>query len=262
MQAEWFYTTNQKQMGPISWQELRDLVTIGKLKSHDLVWCEGMAEWVRASDQEGLFPEAAAAFKKSSYADASTGRLRRRDEGDDDAETTPKRKSRARKPEQAGMSSGLKIGLIVGGGTLLLMTLGCCFVSVVVIIVGMSDRPREIGPPPPAPIAPFAADDAPRNYTVMNLRTGGSDERRFTFHEGRTVTITVTNTVQFNNTDVDLHVWRGAVGQDLFANDIRVPPQMNCRVEFFVGATDTYRVQVVNLGPGTANRCVVNIVER
>jgi hypothetical protein len=59
MAAEWFYTTNRRQMGPVSWRELRDLADAGVLKPHDLVWSEGMSDWIKAINQEGLFAEGA-----------------------------------------------------------------------------------------------------------------------------------------------------------------------------------------------------------
>ena len=46
MAAEWYYTTNKQQMGPVSWDELRQLATQGLLKPNDLVWTEGMG-WNR-----------------------------------------------------------------------------------------------------------------------------------------------------------------------------------------------------------------------
>src|SRR2546421_607851 len=75
MATEWFYTTNKQEMGPVSWQELTELVQAGILKPHDLVWTEGMDDWVKAINQEGLFTDAdgneKVTAKKSAYAPAA-----------------------------------------------------------------------------------------------------------------------------------------------------------------------------------------------
>lgn len=41
----WHYLDNGKQMGPISEEELQNLVFAGRIRAQDLVWTEGMAEW-------------------------------------------------------------------------------------------------------------------------------------------------------------------------------------------------------------------------
>src|SRR5947209_3204638 len=102
MSAEWYYTTNKQQMGPVSWDELRELAVVGILKPHDLVWTEGMEEWIKAIRQHGLFAEGAAeegvASKKSSYAEPKPPPGRRvsveEDEDDDEDEKEEKRKAR------------------------------------------------------------------------------------------------------------------------------------------------------------------------
>ena len=52
MASEWYYTTNKQQMGPVSWDELRELAQVGILKPADLVWSEGMAEWIELREFE------------------------------------------------------------------------------------------------------------------------------------------------------------------------------------------------------------------
>ncbi|MGH7127279.1 MAG: GYF domain-containing protein [Planctomycetaceae bacterium] len=49
MANEWFYAQGQQEAGPVSLWEVRELAKDGTLKSTDLVWTEGMAEWDRAS---------------------------------------------------------------------------------------------------------------------------------------------------------------------------------------------------------------------
>ena len=49
MSQDWYYAINNQQHGPVSEAELRDLADRGRLGPRDLVWKDGMAEWVPAS---------------------------------------------------------------------------------------------------------------------------------------------------------------------------------------------------------------------
>src|SRR6266852_1392226 len=105
MATEWFYTTNKRQMGPVSWKELLELAEGGILKPHDLVWTEGMDDWVKAINQKGLFAnsgaeEAVSAGKKSSYTQPKPPpgrRTRRADDDEEDEEDDNEAKRKARK---------------------------------------------------------------------------------------------------------------------------------------------------------------------
>ncbi len=56
MANEWHYTQNgQPAATPVSTAELKQLVAAGRLQPTDLVWQEGMANWVPASSIKGLF---------------------------------------------------------------------------------------------------------------------------------------------------------------------------------------------------------------
>ena len=58
MAAEmWYYTTEGKQMDPVSIRELRRLVEDGLLRPTDMVWKDGMERWIRASSVKELFPD-------------------------------------------------------------------------------------------------------------------------------------------------------------------------------------------------------------
>jgi hypothetical protein len=59
--AEWFYGKDNTQHGPISAAELKQLAQDGRLKPADLVWREGMGEWIAASKVKGLFDDSPAA---------------------------------------------------------------------------------------------------------------------------------------------------------------------------------------------------------
>jgi hypothetical protein len=256
MPAEWYYTTNKQQMGPVSWNELRELVESGIVKPHDMVWTEGMDEWVKAIQQQGLFDDEAiseAPTKKKSKSKPPPGRRKsstdEEEDDDEEDEREAKRKARKAADERAKTGVYVKVGLIVGGIVLFLTV--CVVCGGIGVWWVMRDGGGGKGP-----------DGKVRaNYTISNLRQGGQNDRRFNFTQGRRVVITVTNTLGNPNTDVDLHVFRGNAVNP-FLIDVRVPREdRHCRLEFVVPASDSYKVQVVNLGPGTANSCAVSVEE-
>jgi len=53
--AEWFYAQEKQRFGPVSAVELKALAEAGKLRPEDLVWREGMDDWVPARRVKGLF---------------------------------------------------------------------------------------------------------------------------------------------------------------------------------------------------------------
>jgi hypothetical protein len=55
--ADWFYSVGDSRLGPVTEDELKRLVADGKLKPGDLVWHDGMADWVEARTVESLFPK-------------------------------------------------------------------------------------------------------------------------------------------------------------------------------------------------------------
>jgi hypothetical protein len=52
---DWYFARENKQMGPVSSIELKRLADVGELRSDDLVWREGLAEWTLARNVHGLF---------------------------------------------------------------------------------------------------------------------------------------------------------------------------------------------------------------
>jgi len=58
MAKVWMAVVEGKQHGPLSNSELKSLADGKRLQPTDLVWKEGMAEWVPASKIKGLFPAA------------------------------------------------------------------------------------------------------------------------------------------------------------------------------------------------------------
>ena len=47
---EWFYAKNNERKGPVSASQLRSMVVSGEVAGSDLVWCEGMGNWIPASE--------------------------------------------------------------------------------------------------------------------------------------------------------------------------------------------------------------------
>lgn len=56
MSATWYYSMNGQQAGPVTQQELQQLVAQGMVKPQDLVWNQGMPNWVPAMQVPGLVP--------------------------------------------------------------------------------------------------------------------------------------------------------------------------------------------------------------
>ena len=52
--ANWFYSNGTDQNGPVTSADIRALALSGKIKPSDLLWKEGMADWVAASNVENL----------------------------------------------------------------------------------------------------------------------------------------------------------------------------------------------------------------
>ncbi len=62
---EWYYAKGNKQHGPATAAELKQLAAAGQLKPDDLVWCEKLDDWTPARKVGGLFDgEGGAAVQK------------------------------------------------------------------------------------------------------------------------------------------------------------------------------------------------------
>jgi hypothetical protein len=55
VESHWYYTEKGLKRGPLSPDQLKHLAASGRLQPSDLVWKEGMAEWVGAGGIKGLF---------------------------------------------------------------------------------------------------------------------------------------------------------------------------------------------------------------
>jgi hypothetical protein len=253
MTVEWFYTSDKQRMGPVSWEELRQLAVAGTLKRDELVWTEGMPDWVRADRQNGVFPVEATALqigadlpppppvlrqknrrdRDESGENSADARAGHRDEQDRD----DRAKSRRERKKKGGSGAGLWIGLGVGAFVLVLLVGGCVAIGVAAWLIGRGGGGGGgIGP-------------GGVNYST-NLAPTVSDQRTFTLRAGQRVNISVITTRVIGpfQPDVDLFVERrGAV----IAADARIHP--DCNVVFVAPVNDTYTVRVTNLGPGRAS---------
>jgi hypothetical protein len=52
--SQWFYTKGEQRHGPVALEQLNLLAAAGALDASDLVWREGMSEWLPANTIEGL----------------------------------------------------------------------------------------------------------------------------------------------------------------------------------------------------------------
>lgn len=55
--AEWYYSNDEQQLGPVSAEELKALAARGVLDPDDLVWCDQMDDWAPASSRSEIFPK-------------------------------------------------------------------------------------------------------------------------------------------------------------------------------------------------------------
>lgn len=53
--GDWYYVTGEQQFGPVPFQVLQTLARSGDVSQTDLVWTDGMPDWVEASTMQELF---------------------------------------------------------------------------------------------------------------------------------------------------------------------------------------------------------------
>ncbi|HKB04682.1 MAG TPA: DUF4339 domain-containing protein [Gemmataceae bacterium] len=144
MNADWFYSAGETRQGPVTELELRRLAMDGKLKPSDLVWKDGMPDWIEARTVDSIFPRRAEAEPdpddrpsrrrfdddrpsrrvRDGYDDDRPGRGRRDDDDDrprirrtaddlddDDDYDRPRRRT----AEKPGQIQAVAIMMMVGG---------------------------------------------------------------------------------------------------------------------------------------------------
>jgi hypothetical protein len=97
MASEWYYTVNGQQAPtPVSASQLRQLAANGQLQPTDLVWQEGMANWVPASSIKGLFSSKGSSGEQAPLVEVpetptksrSRSKRRREEEEEEEVEVT------------------------------------------------------------------------------------------------------------------------------------------------------------------------------
>lgn len=68
MAAEWYYLSNQKQVGPVELSAIQSLVRNGLLSSSSLVFGPGLTEWTQAGQVHGIFGAGPAAASSAAPA--------------------------------------------------------------------------------------------------------------------------------------------------------------------------------------------------
>src|ERR1700677_2121085 len=53
-ETNWFYCRGGQQNGPISTAQMKDLITRGQIAPADMIWREGMPNWIPARDAAEL----------------------------------------------------------------------------------------------------------------------------------------------------------------------------------------------------------------
>jgi hypothetical protein len=94
MASEWFYTVNgQQSPTPASDAQLKQMATAGQIQPTDMIWKEGMPNWVAANTIKGLFPTSRPASGEFPAAEKiSTSKLARkpaREREDDEERESP-----------------------------------------------------------------------------------------------------------------------------------------------------------------------------
>ena len=95
-----------------------------------------------------------------------------------------------------------------------------------------------------------------QSYTLTKVFAGKGDERPAGFQMGKTVTVSINSNTSVPTTKFDIVVLRGNFGETVVAQKTVTRTGF---VSFIVPANDTYRIRVINRGPGIAATCIVNV---
>lgn len=237
----WFYTRGGKQAPqPVPTEELQRLARDGGLRPSDLVWREGMAQWIRAGAAPNLFS-----------GEETTSQLEDRNPARPDRRGA--RRMSAGKDE--GLSTGAKIGIILGAVVVLVGLL----VGGIVLIVHSSHAPgrpmpkvavvrdvaKPIGAPPPGPpLLPAEGGNVVSTYTV-DLGELARNDREFQFLAGVRYLIKAT---PVGGQDIDIFI-DDAMGKPVAQDDRGAA---KAELNWTPTRTGPYKVEVENLGPGNA----------
>lgn len=245
MAGMWYYSEQNQQKGPVPFEELKGLAQSGYLKPSDLVWEDGTPDWVRASRVDGLFDSSQAPAGRDGPPREPYGREDRAGDWnepgprprrrEDRYEDRPLRREAPRGSEaprrNEGMSTGLKVGLIVGGAAFLLIIL-----AVVLVLVLSSPGGRVT-----------------ENYNVF-LVPNQNNDRFIHFNANRQVEIQVTVDIMRDfAANVDVEVYEP--GRP-FALRTDMGFARNRFIRFTPTISGQYRIVIRNRGPGDVNSSV------
>lgn len=123
----WYYARGESEQGPISSAQIKALAATGALRRDDLVWKEGMENWLPASDVDELFPQNKKKGKESETKTAPTPKGNKEDK--ENGAPTPRRaEARPSLPPDLDMTQVIRSvgrGLVVLGVLIVLMSRGC-----------------------------------------------------------------------------------------------------------------------------------------
>jgi hypothetical protein len=293
---EWYYADNGQQMGPVSAFELRALLAKGAVKPDDLVWRDGLSNWIPASQARELWPNlpatpvAAPASRSGGAAAPMPGQrhyeqapsARGRSHFDDDSPRGPWDDRPIPRRPPAGMSTAAKVAIFGGIAALLLVPF---VVLVSLAMMAASDHPtrqskpmgggaiRGPGPGNPDGRAPgppqINPDPAIFDDEVMSKRRAqlesyeitlnfprDENQRWVSWNANQMVRVTV-KALEFAMNEFE------EIDVDLYIYNKAGQliawdnrPDMDCGVTFVVPATGQYRIVVV-LDRGKSAKCVV-----
>ena len=52
--TQWYYVLNGQRIGPVDLETIRTEITAGRLKADDLVWCEGLDNWIPVKQMRNI----------------------------------------------------------------------------------------------------------------------------------------------------------------------------------------------------------------
>ncbi|MEO8493663.1 MAG: DUF4339 domain-containing protein [Planctomycetota bacterium] len=117
----WYYARGESEQGPISSAQIKALAATGALRRDDLVWKEGMENWLPASDVDELFPQSNRKGKEPEKKTAPAAK----ENGTPVFKPAVKRPSLPPDLDMAQLIRSVGRGLVVFGVLIVLMSRGC-----------------------------------------------------------------------------------------------------------------------------------------
>jgi hypothetical protein len=246
----WYYTRDGQAQDPVPKGELAQLAGAGLLNPTDLVWTEGMPQWVRASSAPGIFAEdaltapgrspAGESRRSAVYdlegprpsveddletrAETRRSRNRRRDENDDWTDRNEEDDYDRRRRRKQGLSAGAKAGIIAVVLVAVLVVVG------VVLLIALNRG---------------GGGSNTRSFSLAAPQQNGGrvatpkQDFQIPFKGGNKVEIWVKSTGQ---SDIDLYVYDAANRRVEFDDG----DSSDCYVRFRAVKSQNYRVELRN----------------